>query len=231
MTTTRDIVEGWVDEAARAGSPDAYAAKRGKVRYECHWPMEMRYRGLTHQVVSRDFSPGGVGLTSPQEVVAGEYVQLRRKPDDPWVGVRIMHATRTVGRFKLGGQILFEDVPATPATAAAQSSDRKERLVAQSLLALAEIMIQRGNYQQAEAIARDCVRVRQAAFPPDHWQVAHAESVVGECLVHRGCPDAAEALLRRSHDALRAQLGDADPHTVDASRRMQLLEASAQRPR
>jgi ATP/maltotriose-dependent transcriptional regulator MalT len=93
-------------------------------------------------------------------------------------------------------------------------------VVAASLVTLGRALHALGDPAQAERMLREAVRLRHAHLPPGHWASANAESVLGELLLDTGRDREAGPLLVRSHDALRASRGDADPRTVEARERV-----------
>lgn len=213
---SREQINQWVQEAAAGGEADSYAAKRGEVRFDCRWDMEMRLRGLIHKVITRDVSDNGVGVISEQEVKEGETIELRRNSDEAWVRVRVMHTTQTVGRFKLGTLVREEE------EIRSLRGDEYPHF-AESLLAMARIMISRGNFSNAESSVRECIEIRKTSLPEDHWLTSVAENILGECFVGRQRYEEAEPLLLDSFFTIRQQLGEDDERTVTALGRIDQL--------
>jgi hypothetical protein len=216
MTDVRETVNKWIQEASSGGDPDVYSAKRGELRHSCNWQVKMRYKGLVHDIILRDVSDNGLGLVTRYEVGSGETVELRRRPEEPWVRARVMHATGTVGKYKLGALIQYG--PDRFKKRSLQGDDAP--LLAESLLALARIKIGRDEPTTAESFARECIRIRRDALPNGHWVIAAAESVLGECLYLGGRFDQAEPLLVGAFETIRDTLGVDDARTQEALRRV-----------
>lgn len=212
MGTARDTVRKWVDEAAASGEADAYTAKRGEARYDCRWQIDMRLHGLVHKVITRDVSDNGVGLLSEQEVRAGEYIELRRDANEPWIEARVMHSTQTVGRWKVGTLIQLKEEEGEDDHRRGDESPQ----LAESLLALARMMIGRGNHTGAEAMVRECLEIRKKALPPEHWLIACAQAALGRCMVGRQRFEDAEELLAHAYRVISAAVGDDHERTTDA---------------
>ncbi|MEE9294954.1 MAG: tetratricopeptide repeat protein [Phycisphaerae bacterium] len=220
MSTPRDIVNKWLEEAAALGDVDSYSAKRTAKRYSCYWDMEMRVGHAAHRITVRDISDSGVGIISPVEVGAGRTIELRRTQEEPWIEARIMHATLTVGRYKLGALIQFEETVTRPR----QPGETKQ--LAQSLIALARLKISRGDASAAEMLVRECLEIREKALGKDHWTTGIAQSVLGECLIVMGRYDGAEPLLLEAHPIIKEGLGEDDDRTRAALERIvQLYQA------
>ncbi len=77
--------------------------------------------------------------------------------------------------------------------------------VAHVLRNLAPVLLARGDYEGALAAAETSLSIRQKDFK--NWQIADAESVLGECLTALGRFDEAEPLLIHSHPVIEAQTG------------------------
>ncbi len=204
MSNVRETVERWVKDAAALGDVDSYSAKRAAKRYACHWNVDMKVGHVVHRVTIRDVSDNGIGIVSPVDIGTGRSVSLKRDNDDSWIEARVMHSTLTVGRFKLGALIQFED------KAPREMRGDETPQLAQSLIALARLKITRGNPAAAEMLVRECVEIRRKALPQGHWLTAAAQSVLGECLVVLGRHAGAETLLLEAYDQIKAALGAED---------------------
>ncbi len=220
MSATRETVKLWIEDAAKLGDVDSYSAKRTHKRYACHWEVEMKLGPAVHRVIVRDVSDAGVGIISPVEVGAGRSVSIRRHADESWVEARIMHATQTIGRFKLGAIIQFDESGSRP------RRPDEVRQVAESYLALARLKLTRGDTAAAELLVRECVEIRRKTLGAEHWLTALAESALGECLVAMGRFAGAEPLLLTSYPKARAHLEADDERIKTAFERViQLYEA------
>ena len=72
----------------------------------------------------------------------------------------------------------------------------------------------------AEEALREVLRIHLKTLPEDHWRVADARSKVGAALVEQGMLDAAEPLLETGYTGLKQALGEEDPNTREARRRL-----------
>lgn len=99
----------------------------------------------------------------------------------------------------------------------------------------ATLELERGEPQVAEASIRQALELFQNAWPTgphqtkQHWRVADAESVLGECLLKQGRAEEAAPLLKRALAALRAEKGEASRHTLEAAERWEALGRGAER--
>jgi tetratricopeptide repeat protein/PilZ domain-containing protein len=220
MMSTQEIVNRWLEEAAALGDEDSYSAKRTAKRFSCYWEIDMKVGHATHRVTARDVSSSGVGIISPVEVGSGRTVELRREPEDPWVRARIVHSTQTVGRYKLGAIIQFDSQGPRE-----RSADDTPRL-AESLIALANLKLSRGDGPAAEILLRDCYETRKQSLGETHWLTAVAQSLLGECLITMERYAGAESLLLESYVHLKnAQGADHENSVVSLERIVQLYEA------
>jgi TolA-binding protein len=64
--------------------------------------------------------------------------------------------------------------------------------------ALAQILLRRGQHQEAETLLRESLDLFARTLPPDHQYVASAEYVLGETLLATGQLSDAEAMLTAS---------------------------------
>lgn len=96
-------------------------------------------------------------------------------------------------------------------------------------LAIARSSLRLGVLEQAVERARRGVELRTASYPPGHWAVADAESVLGEALVRSGRRAEGGSLLRASYETLRTSLGDGRRVTRLARERLEILEPSPAR--
>jgi eukaryotic-like serine/threonine-protein kinase len=76
----------------------------------------------------------------------------------------------------------------------------------------------------AEPLLRDAVAIWRDALGRDHPYTAHAESLLGECLLRQHRSAEALPLLRRGVEVLRARLGDDHDDTQRARRRLEVAE-------
>ncbi len=214
MSTSRDVISKWVAEAAALGDVDSYSAKRSAKRFACHWNVQMKVGHAVHLVNIRDVSDHGVGVISPVEVGAGRTIELRREDAEPWVAVRVMHSTLTVGRYKLGAIIQFEG------DGSRQLRGDETPQLAESLLAMAKLKLSRGDAAAAEMLIRECLEIRENALGATHWLTAIAKSLLGECLIILGRHAGAESLLVDSYPDIEAGLGGDDDRTRAALTRI-----------
>ncbi len=95
--------------------------------------------------------------------------------------------------------------------------------VAEDVLQLAEIMLLRGDLPAAESHVREALEVRRNSLPAGHWEIAHAESVLGAALSGLGRYGEAEALLLSAYPILRERRSERAPFTRDALERIVAL--------
>jgi tetratricopeptide (TPR) repeat protein len=76
---------------------------------------------------------------------------------------------------------------------------------------------------EGEKLLREALRLRVASLPKEHFWVAIAKGALGECLTTQKRFDEAEPLLNESYAALNTRLGQRDPRTVEALRRLSSL--------
>ena len=98
------------------------------------------------------------------------------------------------------------------------------------MLASGTVLLQAGEPDKAESLARQCVEVRRRSLPAGHWQVAEAQSLLGACLQAQHKFERAEEQLLQSLDALRESRGPSDEHTRTAIRRLRKLYEAWGRP-
>ncbi len=85
------------------------------------------------------------------------------------------------------------------------------------------ILDKTGNSTEAERILRDAVKLRTESLPKEHFWVAVANGALGECLMTQKRFAEAEPLLVESYVSLNSHLGNRDPRTTEASRRLVTL--------
>ena len=80
--------------------------------------------------------------------------------------------------------------------------------------------------QARRRLINEALRIHKAALPDDHAMLAHARSVLGECLTALGRYDEAEPLVLESYERLQAVLGESGTETRKALPRIvKLYEA------
>lgn len=72
---------------------------------------------------------------------------------------------------------------------------------------LAWVLADEGRWSEAERLSRDAVSGLTRAVPAGHWLIAHAQSVLGQCLAARGRNAEAESLLTRSYPVIASAQG------------------------
>jgi serine/threonine-protein kinase len=82
------------------------------------------------------------------------------------------------------------------------------------------ILNKTGNAQEGEKILREALRLRVESLPEEHFWVAVARGALGECLTTQKRYAEAESLLNESYASLNKRLGQRDPRTTEAARRM-----------
>jgi serine/threonine-protein kinase len=75
-----------------------------------------------------------------------------------------------------------------------------------------------GRLPEAETLARRALATRRKVGTPTDWRIAETEAILGRILLARGQREEALTLLQRSHQSLRASMGDQHPLTVGVAR-------------
>ena len=107
----RQVVDGWIEDAASQGEFDTYNAKRNQARCSWHQPMELLIDNEIVYVQCRDISNTGVGLVTKRNLNMDQTVHVRRDERDPWIQCRVAHVTRSVGAFRIGTELAFDIDP------------------------------------------------------------------------------------------------------------------------
>jgi len=92
---------------------------------------------------------------------------------------------------------------------------------------LAGTVAAQGRLEDAQDLARKAVEVARRILPEGHWRLAHAESVLGECLLDQGHLDEAEPLLRNASANLESSLGAGSIYSRDATTRLEQFELAS----
>jgi len=82
------------------------------------------------------------------------------------------------------------------------------------------ILNKTGKPQEGERILREAVRLRVESLPKGHFWIALANDALGECLTTQKRFSEAEPILIESYTMLNSHLGQHDPRTVEALRRL-----------
>ncbi|MFL6254688.1 MAG: protein kinase domain-containing protein [Pyrinomonadaceae bacterium] len=85
------------------------------------------------------------------------------------------------------------------------------------------ILNKTGRAQEGERILREALRLRIESLPGEHFWVAAAKGALGECLTTQQRYAEAESLLQESYTSLEGCLGQRDPRTTEAARRLTSL--------
>jgi eukaryotic-like serine/threonine-protein kinase len=88
---------------------------------------------------------------------------------------------------------------------------------------LGKILTRLGEPARGEEHLRNALALRAKALKPGHTAIAATQSALGECLGVQKRFDEAEPLLLESHTALNKALGENDPRTQRARRRLVAL--------
>jgi hypothetical protein len=92
----------WLESARGHCREEPAPSKRHCARYRWDTALELRVGKKIHYVLGRNISTCGIGVLSRAGVTPGRTVELRRTPEDPWVGCRVMHNTQSVGAYRVG---------------------------------------------------------------------------------------------------------------------------------
>ncbi len=105
------IVKQWLREIGRDGdwALDLLAGKREELRY-FPWAGRLEVRFENDHLLARgeNLSRQGICFVCKREIPSGTIVEIRRPDEEPWIPVRVQHATQTVGGFKIGGRFLAD---------------------------------------------------------------------------------------------------------------------------
>jgi hypothetical protein len=93
---------------------------------------------------------------------------------------------------------------------------------------LGSLLVDRGDYLQAEPLLRDAAVMMRDRMPEGHWRTALAESELGACLVGLQRYAEAEPLLVLGYEGVKAKLGKLDHRTA---RTVEHLDSSTRRGR
>ncbi|MEO0559830.1 MAG: tetratricopeptide repeat protein [Bacteroidota bacterium] len=83
-----------------------------------------------------------------------------------------------------------------------------------------------GDPARGAQLHRTSLAARRQVFPPDHFLLANAESVLGACVARLGRMEEARGLLTRSAETLASSLGEDHNRTVAARERLAAFVAS-----
>jgi serine/threonine-protein kinase len=72
------------------------------------------------------------------------------------------------------------------------------------------VLVARGNAQEGEGILRDALRFRSSKFKSGYWQIAEAQSALGNCLAALKRYDEAEPLLVESYSSIKSLRAESD---------------------
>jgi tetratricopeptide (TPR) repeat protein len=86
----------------------------------------------------------------------------------------------------------------------------------------------RARLAEAEARYRRALRIKEAAYGPDHPEVAITLYNLGGVLVQAGAPGQAAPMVERALHIFRRSLGDEHPHTAWARQRLQQIKEATQ---
>ena len=100
---------------------------------------------------------------------------------------------------------------------------------ARSWTILGKILTRTGQPARGEEHLRRALALRVKALKPGHLAIAGTQGALGECLTAQGRYAEAEPLLNDSYKALVASLGEQDPRTRKALRRLNALAEARQK--
>jgi hypothetical protein len=106
----------------------------------------------------------------------------------------------------------------------------RHHLTAGSMVRLASILRRDGLLAEAESLATSGLEIMLEKLPGDHWEVANARGVLGDCYLALGRFREAEVLLSLGYSGLRAKRGDQDALTMRTLRSViDLLQKTGRR--
>ncbi len=85
---------------------------------------------------------------------------------------------------------------------------------------LADLLVEHGDPERAEALARSSIFAYERVLPPDHFRVQLARSRLGGALAAAGRGDRAHAVLTDSHASIVAARGPFSPAAAEAAARL-----------
>jgi tetratricopeptide (TPR) repeat protein len=88
------------------------------------------------------------------------------------------------------------------------------------LTKLGLILSKTGRSREGEADLREALAIRTGRLPAGHQLIAVTEGALGECLIALKRYADAEPFLLRSHAAMKSNVGEKDPRTVEARGRL-----------
>jgi eukaryotic-like serine/threonine-protein kinase len=118
------------------------------------------------------------------------------------------------GRFR-EAERLFREALAIKVKVSSPSTS-----VVRSQVDLADLLATQGRAAEAEPLIRSAVEVSRSVYPPNHWRVAQAESVLGNVLSILGLNNEAALLLAGSYARLKENLGLQPQATQRAYKRL-----------
>ncbi|MEO8574715.1 MAG: tetratricopeptide repeat protein [Pyrinomonadaceae bacterium] len=89
----------------------------------------------------------------------------------------------------------------------------KHPVVASCLLLLRRTLMEQGEFAEARSAFEDCVALRRAALPEDHWLLATTFTFLGECLVYLGEIERGAGMVADNCELLERGLGRAHEQT------------------
>ena len=93
-------------------------------------------------------------------------------------------------------------------------------------MGLAEVLVSKGEALEAVPLLNEALKIRKDALPENHWLIAYAQSVRGECLAALGRYDEAEPLIVESYERVALAQGEKGFESVRVLRRIvRLYEA------
>ncbi|HYW71721.1 MAG TPA: protein kinase [Pyrinomonadaceae bacterium] len=87
-----------------------------------------------------------------------------------------------------------------------------------------------GKPAEGEPYLREALETRKKILPPDDVFILLSESALGECLTAEKRYQEAEKLLADSYEGIKSKLGDQDPRTLEAHRRLLNLREGQLKP-
>ena len=98
--------------------------------------------------------------------------------------------------------------------------NRDSPYIAVTLNGLGELLLEDGRPGEAVPLLRESVSIARASLPAEHWVLFTAQSLLGATLGGVGRHPEGEPLLVESYAGFRKSLGDGDPRTGAALRRV-----------
>jgi len=87
-----------------------------------------------------------------------------------------------------------------------------------------------GKAAEGDPYLREALEIRKKVLPPEDVYISITESALGECLIAQKAYAEAEPLLLRGYTGMKGNLGEKDPRTIEALKRLVTLYRDWKKP-